>query len=52
MTKNDNFKTVKFLKVEWLKNTSDTGGAMKRIIDNINDEQIVIHSHTQKLGRL
>ena len=48
----DNFKTQKFLKINWLKNNSDEGGAMKMVLDSKPDNNIIVHCQTQKLGRM
>ena len=47
-----NFKQVKFLKQNWLKNNTDNGGALHETIKNRNAKHIIVHSHTQGNGRL
>jgi len=47
-----NFKTIKNLKVEWLKNASEHGGAMELVIDSKPINNIVVHSKTVKHGRM
>ena len=49
---NKQFKTVSAMKINWLKNNSDVGGAMQMVIDSCASENIVIHSQTKKNGRM
>jgi hypothetical protein len=46
------FKTIRFLKNDWLKNVTESGGAQNSVIENKSKTDLVIHSHTQKHGRL
>lgn len=46
------FKQVKSWKLQWIKNASAEGGAMKQAIEMCSDDKLVIHSHTRKLGRM
>jgi hypothetical protein len=45
-------KQITYLKKQWFKNDDDKGGAMKQAIDNCLANEVVIHSHTKKMGRL
>ncbi len=45
-------KTVKVWKINWFKNNDANGGSMKEAIKNALDGQIIVHSQTQKNGRL
>jgi len=47
-----NFKEIKYLNLKWLRNSSESGGAMKEIIQNKKINEVVIHSHTEYKGRL
>ena len=47
-----NFKTVKYLKMDWLKNATENGGALHETIKKCKPNQVVVHSHTQGKGRL
>ena len=47
-----NFKTIKFLKIEWLKNITESGGALHETIKQKKKNHVVVHSHTQGKGRL
>ncbi len=40
------------MKINWLKNNSDVGGAMQMVIDSCASQNIVIHSQTKKNGRM
>lgn len=46
------FTTVKAWKVDFLKNATAEGGAMNEAIKNKKGGEIVIHSHTNKHGRM
>lgn len=51
------FKTVKFCKILFTKNITQDGGAMKHVINDIQDlankdDFVIIHSFTQKHGRM
>ena len=48
----ENFKVVKHLKINWLKNASKNGGAMQLIINSKPEHHNVIWSRTQKLGNM
>ena len=43
----DNFKTIKHLKINWLKNASEHGGAMQLVIESKSTNN-VIWSKTRK----
>ena len=45
-------KNVNFLKLNFYKNTSTEGGALKEAIKNKQPNDIIIHSQTKKNGRL
>ena len=47
-----NFKTIKFLKIDWLKNATESGGALHETIKQKKKNHVVVHSHTQGKGRL
>ncbi len=46
------FKIVKHLKIDWLKNASADGGAMEFLIKSKKPNQITVHLHTNKNGRM
>jgi hypothetical protein len=46
------FKTIKFLKIEWLKNATENGGALHETIKKCKPNHVVVHSHTQGKGRI
>jgi hypothetical protein len=46
------FKKIKHLKVEWLKNINNEGGAMRYIIDLKKKENNIIHLQSKKNGRM
>lgn len=46
------FKTISHLKINWLKNASENGGAMKIVIDSKPKENNVIWSQTKKNGKM
>jgi len=46
------FKKIKHLKVEWLKNASGNGGAMHQIIKNKSSESSVVNLVSKKNGRM
>ena len=47
----DNFKTIKHLKINWLKNASEHGGAMQLVIESKSTNN-VIWSMTRKNGKM
>jgi hypothetical protein len=49
---NTQFKTITHLKLNWLKNASENGGAMKIVIDSKPTENNVIWSQTKKNGKM
>ena len=46
------FKIVKYKKIEWLKNNTDKCGAQDEIINNLKKDEICIHIHNKKNGRM
>ena len=48
----NNFKVIQHLKINWLKNTSDEGGAMKMVIDSAPEGNIIINLVSKKHGRM
>ena len=48
----ENFKVVKHLKINWLKNASEKGGAMQLIINSKPEHHNVIWSKTKKFGNM
>ena len=46
------FKTVDYNKLSWLKNITEAGGAMAEIRKNKKPDDLVVHLHNSKLGRL
>ena len=46
------FKTITHLKINWLKNASANGGAMKMVIDSTPKDNNVIWSQTKKYGKM
>jgi hypothetical protein len=46
------FKTIKFLKLNWLKNITKSGGAQNEVIKNKAKTDLVVHCHNKDLGRL
>ena len=49
----NNFKVVKYLKIEWLKNITKECGAMQYCIDNIKDDKKnVIWHNSEKYGNM
>ena len=49
---NTEFKTITHLKINWLKNASENGGAMKVVIDSKPKENNVIWSQTKSNGKM
>ena len=49
---NTNFKTIKFLKKNWLKNITDSGGAQNEVIKNKASTDLIIHCQHQDHGRM
>ena len=47
-----NFKTITHLKINWLKNASENGGAMQLIINSKPENNNVIWSKTNKMGNM
>lgn len=52
MRKNSDFKIVKHLKINWLKNASEKCGAMQEVINAKPEEHLVIWSKTKKYGNM
>jgi hypothetical protein len=50
-TKND-FKQVKYLKINWFKNTSSGEGAKECVMNSKNTNEITVHLHTNKNGHM
>lgn len=48
----ENLASVNYLKLTWIKNKTKDGGAMEYVINNANENEIVILSHTKKNGRM
>jgi hypothetical protein len=48
----ENFKVVKHLKINWLKNASENGGAMQLIINSKPKHHNVVWSKTKKFGNM
>lgn len=46
------FAVVSLYGLSWYKNASEQGGAMKEVIKNCQQGNVVIHSQTKKYGRL
>ena len=46
------WNVVSAWKIEWLKNTSKEGGAQAEVIKRLNEGEVPICSHTNKLGRM
>lgn len=46
------FKEIKYLKINFLKNTTGEGGAMNEIIKNLKENEKVIHIQNKKYGRM
>ena len=44
----NNFKVLKSLKIDWLKNNSENGGAMELVINSKEQDNIIVHSQTRK----
>ena len=42
-----NFKTVKYLKMDWLKNATENGGALHETIKKCKPNHLVVHAQTQ-----
>ena len=49
---NTNFKTIKFLKKNWLKNITNSGGAQNEVIKNKASTDLIIHCQHQDHGRM
>ena len=49
---NINFKTIKFLKKNWLKNITNLGGAQNEVIKNKSTTDLIIHCQNQDYGRM
>jgi hypothetical protein len=49
---NINFKTIKFLKKNWLKNITNSGGAQNEVIKNKASTDLIIHCQNQDHGRM
>ena len=47
-----NFKTVKAWKVEFIKNNTSDGGAMREALNHLKPDEVPIHSFTNKQGRM
>ena len=45
---NQQYKTITHLKINWLKNASENGGAMKIVIDSKPKENNVVWSQTKR----
>ena len=52
MSSINQFKLSNVMKLSWLKNNSDAGGAMQMVINSCPSEHVVIHSQTKKNGRM
>jgi len=49
---NIKFKTIKFLKKNWLKNITNSGGAQSEVIKNKASTDLIIHCQNQDHGRM
>lgn len=47
-----NFQTVKYKKINFLKNSSKTGGAQNQVISSLSENEKIIHIHSRKHGRM
>ena len=46
------FKIVNYKKLNWFKNASDNGGAMQKVIDGMQSNEVCVHIQNQKNGRM
>ena len=46
------FKIVEYKKQTWYKNASAEGGAMNKVIENMEEDDVCVHIQNQKHGRM
>jgi len=46
------FRTVVYKKLTWIKNASESGGAMQKVIDEMKQGEVCVHLQSQKNGRM
>ncbi len=46
------FKTVNYKKLNWIKNASENGGAMQKVIDEMKPTDVCVHIQSKKHGRM
>ena len=46
------FKIVNYKKLNWFKNASENGGAMQKVIDGMQSNEVCVHIQNQKNGRM
>ena len=43
------FKIVNYKKLNWFKNASENGGAMQKVIDGMQSNEVCVHIQKQKM---